>query len=203
MTAFVSDNLFPKVILEEVATDGSDITSPDADYRTLFLGEDGDLHLKDSSGTVTDVGGSTSDLAGKELDYVQITSPATITATTEATSQAVVTGSAVTYDGSTIIEIEFYSQYGEVEDASGASLIVLLYDGATVLGRLATITNVAAAALRVPLCLKRRITPSAASHTYSIKAYSTVATANAAISAGAGGTGAALPAFLRITRVSS
>lgn len=44
--------------IRESATDGSDFTNPDADYRRLFLGEDGGLHLKDSAGTVTDVAGS-------------------------------------------------------------------------------------------------------------------------------------------------
>jgi hypothetical protein len=45
------------ITLRESANDGSDFTNPDADYRRLFLGEDGTLHLKDSAGTVTDVGG--------------------------------------------------------------------------------------------------------------------------------------------------
>lgn len=47
--------------IRESADDGSDFTNPDADYRRLFLGEDGQLHLKDSAGTVTDVaaGGNT------------------------------------------------------------------------------------------------------------------------------------------------
>lgn len=52
-----SANKFPKLILEERASDGSDTSNPAADHRALFLGEDGDLHLRDSSGTVTDVGG--------------------------------------------------------------------------------------------------------------------------------------------------
>lgn len=50
-----SDNLFPKVILEEVASDGSATTTPAADYRALFLGEDGALHLKDSAAAVTGI----------------------------------------------------------------------------------------------------------------------------------------------------
>lgn len=53
-----SDNEFPQVILEEVANDGSATTTPAADHRSLFLGEDGDLHLKDSAAGVTDVGGA-------------------------------------------------------------------------------------------------------------------------------------------------
>lgn len=44
--------------IRESADDGSDFTNPDADYRRLFLGEDGQLHVKDSSGTVTGIGGA-------------------------------------------------------------------------------------------------------------------------------------------------
>ena len=40
-----SDNRFPKVILEERLTDGSDTDLPAADHRAVFLGEDGALHL--------------------------------------------------------------------------------------------------------------------------------------------------------------
>jgi hypothetical protein len=48
--------------IRESANDGSDFTNPDADFRRLFLGEDGLLHVKDSSGTVTNpyIGASTS-----------------------------------------------------------------------------------------------------------------------------------------------
>lgn len=49
--------------IRESADDGSDFTNPSADYRRLFLGEDGNLHLKDSAGTVTDVGGGSGDVA--------------------------------------------------------------------------------------------------------------------------------------------
>jgi hypothetical protein len=56
-----SDNLFPKVIMQEAATDGSDFSNPAADYRVFFVGEDGNLHLKDSAGTVTTPGGTTAD----------------------------------------------------------------------------------------------------------------------------------------------
>lgn len=56
--AAASDNKFPKVILEERLSDGSDTGNPAADHRALFLGEDGALHLRDSSGTITAVGGA-------------------------------------------------------------------------------------------------------------------------------------------------
>ena len=52
-----SDNLFPKVYLEERATDSSDTPTPAADHRAVFMGEDGELHIKDSADVVTDVSG--------------------------------------------------------------------------------------------------------------------------------------------------
>ncbi len=52
MGLFSATNLFGMTIRES-ANDGSDFTNPDADYRRLFLGEDGLLHVKDSAGTVT------------------------------------------------------------------------------------------------------------------------------------------------------
>lgn len=40
--------------LRESADDGSDFSNAAADYRVLFLGEDGFLHVKDSAGSVAD-----------------------------------------------------------------------------------------------------------------------------------------------------
>jgi hypothetical protein len=53
---FSTSKLFGMTIRES-ATDGSDFTNPDADYRRLFLGEDGQLHVKDTAGAVTEIGG--------------------------------------------------------------------------------------------------------------------------------------------------
>lgn len=92
-----SDNLFPGIILRESADDGSDFSNPSADYRRLFLGEDGDLHLKDSSGTVTDIGGgsggtvvagvtrlTSGDLTGLNSTSFADLTGVTVTITTEA-----------------------------------------------------------------------------------------------------------------------
>jgi hypothetical protein len=45
-------------------------------------------------------------LPGFELDYVERTTPLTVTATTAATAQTFIDGNAVTYDGSTRIKVE-------------------------------------------------------------------------------------------------
>jgi hypothetical protein len=170
----------------------------------LAKGTDGQVYtLASGVPSWADAAGS-GDFAGKELDYVQITSNVGITSTNSASPDTVITGTSVAYDGSTIIEVEFWCPYAEVEDASGASLVFVLYDGGTVLGRFGLMSNVANAALRMPISLKRRLTPSAASHQYIVKAYSSATTANAAVGAGAGGNASTqFPAFIRITRVSS
>lgn len=58
MTDTFKDQLLHGMTIRESATDGSDFTNPAADYRRLFLGEDGLLHLKDSAGAVTDIASS-------------------------------------------------------------------------------------------------------------------------------------------------
>jgi len=151
--------------------------------------------------TVTIPGGG--DLAGKELDYVQITSPVSPTHTSEATADTVVTGSSVAYDGSTVVMIEFWTDWAS-PDASGAhDLRFWLYDNGSSIGFMGyvqSMTDGGQAQYR-PVHLMRRITPSNASHTYSIRA--SVDGGTGSIHAGAGGSGAEPPAFIRITRVTS
>jgi len=52
----ISEALTYGLTIRESANDGSDFTNPAADYRRLFLGEDGQLHVKDTAGTVTAIG---------------------------------------------------------------------------------------------------------------------------------------------------
>lgn len=74
----MSDVEVPKLTLEEVLSDGSTLTNPAADHRRLFLGEDGQLHLRDSSGTVTDIGGTPADILDiptAEMDDTLVLAP--------------------------------------------------------------------------------------------------------------------------------
>lgn len=63
MVLRAENNPFPSVLLEEVASDGSDTDTPAADFRRVFLGEDGALHLKDSAAAVTDIVGASAHIA--------------------------------------------------------------------------------------------------------------------------------------------
>jgi hypothetical protein len=242
----ISEALTFGLTVRESATDGSDFTNPVADYRRLFLGEDGQLHVKDAAGTVTDIGSGTgiaatlldakgdiiaasaADTAAKvtvgangtvleaasgaaagvqwdyppgyELDYVEITSPVSVTATTEGTANTCVTGSAVTYDGSTVVMIEVYTPNLRTDTTTAVrNIAVALYDGSSSIGFLGFMEDNGVDGPANATLMRRRLTPSAASHTYSARAWVNAGTGT--FGAGAGGSGAYMPAYIRITKV--
>ncbi len=156
-----------------------------------------------SSGTLTNatglpLAGLATPPPGTELDYVEFTSPVSPTATTEGTANTVITGSSVAYDGATIVLIEFFSQNSRPTASAGASLNFWLYEDGSSIGNIGTITAAGASAANSPVRLIRRITPSNASHTYSIRA--SVSSGTGLVNAGAGGNGNVAPGFIRITR---
>lgn len=135
---------------------------------------------------------------GHELDYVQITSNQNITATSEGASDTVLTGTSQAYDG-TAVELEFFCPRVTLNAAATNGMIILLYDGGTVVGRLATIIATASVGHTIPVIGKRRFTPTAATHQYIVKAYN-LAAGTGTIVAGAGGTGVEFASYLRITK---
>ena len=132
-----------------------------------------------------------------QYDYVQITANVSITATTAATAQSVIDGGAVTYDGSTRIKIEFFT--AAITVPTGNECIVVLYDGATDLGNIAANSNHGSLATDYCYYAAAFLTPSAASHTYHIKAWNASA-GTSTVLAGAGGAGVTMPAWYRITK---
>lgn len=132
---------------------------------------------------------------GYEYDYAEFTSDKTTTATTAAGAATVIAGGAVTYDGATAVWVEFFAPYGI--NISGQLLNIELYDGASAVG---TICSLGAAGVTDgPLVGRRRLTPSAASHTYTIKAWNSGA-GTGTVKAGAGGAGVLYPGYIRITK---
>ncbi len=136
---------------------------------------------------------------GHELDYVQFTSPVTVSASGEGSTTLVVTSSSVTYDGSAVL-VEFFAP--DVDVAASDHVVIVLYDdtaGASI-GKIAFLSNPDAAnVMRVPVHASRRLTPSAGARVYKITAYKV--TNNGTVGAGAGGAGNIMPGFLRITKV--
>jgi len=133
-----------------------------------------------------------------ELAYAEITASVAVTATSEAGAQTVVTAPAITVDGATSILIEFSAM--QLAPPSGQQLYLFLFDGSTSLGIL-TIAVPGSVAAGWPGRVARRLTPSAGTHTYSIRASTSGGTAN--VIAGAGGVGVFVPAFVRISQPSS
>lgn len=145
-------------------------------------------------------GASGSTAVGAELDYVEITANATTNQTVEASATTLITGSAVTYDGATTVLIEFFTQRGDPSAlAAGGQLVLNLYEDGTDIGRIAQVGTNGAGMGNAIRCARRR-TPSAGSHTYSIRGWVSAA-GTAAVQAGAGGAATTMPAFIRVTRV--
>lgn len=186
-----SDNPFPSLLI----TEGTEPSAPAAGKQRLYVDSTThELMLTNSSGTQKTIE------HGRELDYVEITGNVTITGTAEGSETTCITGTSQAYTADPII-IEVFSPRCDVNAASaGQALIVVLYDGATILGRIETIIpDSTGASHGRGFTARRKLTPTAATHQYIVKAYKT--STNACLfGAGAGGTGANVPAYLRITR---
>lgn len=137
---------------------------------------------------------------GYQFDYVEFTGAATsITATTEATANTIVTANGVAFDGSTAVMIEFFAFAARPEGTAAAILSYYLYDGSSSIGRIGAHSTPASSNNYVPTILRRKLTPSAATHTYSIRAATSSGTG--IVLAGAGGAAADVPGYIRITKV--
>lgn len=189
-----SDNPFPSVFLDEQAADPA---TPAADRWRLFA-KSGGIYARNAAGTV--VGPFAAAGAAGELDYAQFTAPVSITATTEATANTVVTGAAVVYNGSQIVMIEFSCPYATPDVTSGSSLTFWLYEDGSSIGKFGLHIAQASVNAFTPIRLAHRKTPTNASHTYSVRC-SLSAAGTGSVGAGAGGAGLYMPGFLRITRV--
>jgi hypothetical protein len=150
---------------------------------------------------LTTVGGASAWAAntgtiGTELAYTQIIADsAGVTATTEGTSVAVIGPTAsVAYDG-TKVRIEVWAPQTGV--STTMAIFGVLYRDSTVVGQWEWSNN----GFGTGSFGNHSIfydTPSAASHTYTVKVY--VSSGTGTIKAGAGGAGNLLPAFIRVTK---
>ena len=130
---------------------------------------------------------------GYEFGYDQITTNVTVSSTTEASGNTVISCAAHTFDGAPVVA-EFFTP--RVECGSTGFVIVCLFEGATELGQLAVHnTTSGSASGRGSL----RFTPTAGSHTYTVTAFRV--NNNGTIHAGSGGTAAVVPTYIRFTKV--
>ena len=141
---------------------------------------------------------------GEQLDYAQTTSDTGITASTEGTAITIVSGAALNFDGNTTIVVEFWASV-YAANSVGTNLTMYLFQDGSSIGIIGEFrNNVATNGVNTPVFCTAYLTPTAGSHTYSIRGASSVAGGNnLTVYAGAGGSGNRRPAFMRIYRASS
>lgn len=137
--------------------------------------------------------------AGYEFNVASVTADVTISATAEASSTTIVTSGAVSYDGATTVIIEFFCPRLLTGTGATAAIVFSLWDGSSQVSRFGVIQapNIASASVITPVFLRMRVTPSAASHTYSVRGFRTVGDGTAFAGPGTGGAGINPPILLR------
>lgn len=136
-------------------------------------------------------------LLWRELSRTEITADVTISATSAAAADTVVSSGAVVYEAKPI-RITFFSPAVRTGTGAGADVFVNLWDDSTDLGRLALVGNADGTNPAVaPVMAQRKLTPTAASHTYQVKAWREVA--NGTVHA----TSTYLPSYLLIEAAES
>ena len=137
---------------------------------------------------------------GYEFGYDQITATVNVTGTAEAAATTIITCAAHTFDGGAVMA-QFYGAIKPDSSAAGDFIAVALFESTTIISRFAIVqNNVTGAVIIVSTTGQLRFTPTAASHTYTVQAWTSV-NASASIVAGAGGTAANAPAFVRFVKV--
>ena len=133
---------------------------------------------------------------GHELYYAEATSPVSVTGTTEGAATSIFAGASTAYDG-TAVWLEVWFPYFLVSDTTD-SITLAFFDGSTSLGQARIGIDPAANSGDSAVSVRRKITPSVANHTFNVQAFKTGGTAT--LGAGAGGSGAFLPAYFRVVK---
>lgn len=153
-----------------------------------------------SASQVGIAGGTTT--IGFEIGYDQITAPVNVASTNEAAPTTIIAGSSYTFDGAAVLATFFAPYIQDPSIGANPQVVLSLWEGATQVGRLVNLSfGNTTAQEAIAVVGMYRFTPSAAAHTYSIKAHASSATGPPQVGAGGGGVGAFLPAFLRFTKV--
>jgi hypothetical protein len=159
--------------------EGSGVTLTVADDSG---GEEVDVTIASTAGT-TDVA------------YAQVTASVSTTTHTEGAPLDIVSTGSVAFAAG-----DYYVEFNSPDWALGGSVnsaINIWVDGADI-GRIAQRTTVTSSS-SFPVNVKRKITLTAANHTIVARVW-TAGGSNCVISAGAGGVGTVMPAYIRVTR---
>lgn len=138
--------------------------------------------------------------AGFEIAYDQITATVNVVSTAEGAPTVVIAGTSHTYENVPYL-FHFYSPFVADSSAAAGTVFALLMQDAASIGRVASADSITVATqLAVALVGELRFTPTAGAHIFGISAFASSATGTPAVGAGVGGSGAYVPAFLRVTK---
>lgn len=147
-----------------------------------------------ANAAATSVSGSNAQLA-----YVEVTSPVTISATSEGTANTVATAPSLTFNGTTTVVVEFFAPQWVSPAAVSDSFLVIYEDGASI-GWIGVMHNTSSSEVAsMPVLVKKEIVPTAAAHVFSVRAY--VTSGSGRVDGGTGGVAAYNPCFIRIATV--
>ena len=193
-----------------LAAAGASLTY-EGDYAGATTYDDGDVVVKDGIAYIC-VGGPTTDapdiapwgnaalnLAGDELAYAESSADVVVPVVAQASAATVITAPAITLDGATDIIVEYYTP--QLTTAiQGAVAICNLWDGSTDIGNLGQTQHPGSTAVgfSLPFYLRRRLRPSAGTHTYSIRGWAQVGAWSAV---GQPGGANRQPMWIRVSRV--
>lgn len=131
--------------------------------------------------------------------YAEFNTDIAISTTTEAAATVIVTAPPFIPNGIDSFWVEFYVPGAQPASSATAALIFVLYDNGVAMSpaRIAQFNCPAAGAMIMPVFTRRRIvSPSAASHTYSVRCYRV--TADGTVLGSLTSTG--VPGYINITR---
>lgn len=134
----------------------------------------------------------------QELAYVQITTNATTTQTTQASATTILTAPAITLDGATRILVEAYSPSCGHSVANGV-VVLDLWQDSTDLAIISQMRPSTGSSGSTAMFGRMFLTPGAGSPVFTIRMW-IVTAGTGTFGAGAGTGGVAAPAYLRITK---
>ena len=134
-----------------------------------------------------------------ELAYTEHVAAVNLSGNDESTGANIVLGPAIALDGSPVL-LEYFAPLIVTEAGSGARVsLCFLMDNASI-GIAAQIRNETSVQAEKPVTIRRRFTPPAGSHAFGVRGWSSGGVPGV-VYAGAGGSGAYMPGFLRVSRL--
>lgn len=133
------------------------------------------------------------------ISHTDFTANVTVSVSAEASAQVVVTAPAYVSDGVTPILVEFFAMTLRTPGVAGGTITLVLFLDGVSIGRCAQHSADTATQTDAPVYVARRIVPAAGSRVFSMRAIATPS-GSGLVLAGAGGVGAGIPGYLRLSR---